>query len=114
MLFYNELFFSENPLYSFRAFGTEISYWSALATWIKWHASKRWFPSKFGPAEKMNKRYHKNLPIKIGIDISKQTIQLSKGIENPIIILNTYLLKLPALYFHNIGIDILPGNNFLR
>ena len=56
--------------------------------------------------------YHTDLPAIQGKDISKQNIILSKGIKQPRILIDKYIVKLPFLYFHNTDCDILLGNNF--
>ena len=58
--------------------------------------------------------YHTDLPAIQGKDISNQNILLSKGVKFPRILINKYIVKLPFLYFHNTGCDILLGNNFLQ
>ena len=58
--------------------------------------------------------YHTDLPAIQGKDISNQNIILTKGIKHPRILISKYIVKLPLLYFHNIGCDILLGNNFLQ
>ena len=57
--------------------------------------------------------YHTDLPAIHEKDISNQNIILTKGIKNPRILIDKYIVKLPLLYFHNTGCDILLGNNFL-
>ena len=37
-----------------------------------------------------------------------------QGIKHPRILIDKYIVKLPILYFHNTGCDILLGNNFLQ
>ncbi|KAL5743979.1 hypothetical protein ACOSQ2_027095 [Xanthoceras sorbifolium] len=59
-------------------------------------------------------KYHQDLPIIRGRDISNQLIEIKRGIENPIILLGQYLIKCPPFYFHTTGCDILLGNNFLQ
>ena len=60
------------------------------------------------------KEYHKDLiPIK-GKDISNNIIEISAGIEKPIILLGSFLIKCPSFYFHKTGTDILLANNFLQ
>ena len=58
--------------------------------------------------------YHTDLPAIQGKDISNQNIILSKGIKQPRILIDKYIVKLHFLYFHNTGCDILLGNNFLQ
>ena len=58
--------------------------------------------------------YHTDLPAIQGKDISNQNITLTKGIKHPRILISKYIVKLPLLYFHNTGCDILLGNNFLQ
>lgn len=58
--------------------------------------------------------YHKTLKHIKGRDISNNIIETSQRIEKPIILLGTFLIKCPPFYFHNIGTDILLGNNFLQ
>ena len=58
--------------------------------------------------------YHTDLPAIQGKDISNQNIVLTKGIKHPRILISKYIVKLPLLYFHNTGCDILLGNNFLQ
>ena len=58
--------------------------------------------------------YHVDLPAIQGKDISNQNIVLTKGIKHPRILISKYIVKLPLLYFHNTGCDILLGNNFLQ
>ena len=58
--------------------------------------------------------YHTDLPAIQGKDISNQNINLTKGIKHPRILISKYIVKLPLLYFHNTGCDILLGNNFLQ
>ena len=58
--------------------------------------------------------YHTDLPTIQGKDISNQNIILTKGIKHPRILISKYIVKLPLLYFHNTGCDILLGNNFLQ
>ena len=65
-------------------------------------------PDSF-PAE-----YHIYLPAIQGKYISNQNIILTKGIKHPCILIDKYIVKLPLLYFHNTGCDILLGNNFLQ
>ena len=59
-------------------------------------------------------KYHTDLPAIQGKDISNQNIIISKGIKQPRILTDKYIVKLPFLYFHNTGCDILLGNNFLK
>ena len=59
-------------------------------------------------------KYHTDLPAIQGKDISDQNIIISKGIKQPRILTDKYIVKLPFLYFHNTGCDILLGNNFLQ
>ena len=58
--------------------------------------------------------YHTDLPEIQGKDISNQNIVLTKGIKHHRILIDKYIVKLPLLYFHNTGCDILLGNNFLQ
>ena len=57
---------------------------------------------------------HTDLPAIHGKDISNQNIILTKGIKNPRMLIDKYIVKLPLLYFHNTGCDILLGNNCLQ
>ena len=58
--------------------------------------------------------YQIDLPAIQGKDISNQNIILTKRIKYPRILIDKYIVKLPLLYFHNTGCDILLGNNFLQ
>ena len=58
--------------------------------------------------------YHENLPPIQGKDISNKYIILHKGIQYPKILIDKYIVKLPFIYFHTTGCDILLGNNFLQ
>ena len=60
------------------------------------------------------KQYHETLPSVRGKDISNDTITLQRGIRNPKIIIDKYIVKLPSLYFYITGCDIILGNNFLQ
>ena len=44
--------------------------------------------------------YHENLPSIHGKDISNNDIILQKGINNPKIVIDKYIVKLPFIYFH--------------
>lgn len=59
-------------------------------------------------------KYHQELPIIKGRDISNNLIEINKGIAKPIILLGQYLIKCPPFYFYNTGTDVLIGNNFLQ
>ena len=58
--------------------------------------------------------YYENLPGIQGKDISNNDIILQKGIENPKILIDKYIVKLPFIYFDTTRCDILLGNNFLQ
>ena len=58
--------------------------------------------------------YHENLPGIQGKYISNNDIILQKGIKNLKILIDKYIVKLPFIYFHATGCDILLGNNFLQ
>ena len=60
------------------------------------------------------RQYHENLPSVRGKDISNDTITLQRGRKNPKIIIDKYIVKLPSLYFHITGCDIILGNIFLQ
>ena len=60
------------------------------------------------------KQYHENLPKAQGKYISYDIILLQRGIKNPKIIIDKYIVKLPSIYFHVTGCDIILGNNFLQ
>ena len=58
--------------------------------------------------------YHENLTGIQGKDISNKDIILQKGIRNHKILIDKYIVKLPFIYFHTTGCDILLGNNVLQ
>ena len=59
-------------------------------------------------------KYHETLLDIQGKDISNQDIILRKGIKTLNILIDRYVIKLPYIYFHTTGCDILLGNNFLQ
>ena len=60
------------------------------------------------------KQYHENLPRVQGKDISNDIILLQRGIKNPKIIIDKYIVKLPSIFLNVTECDIILGNNFLQ
>lgn len=60
------------------------------------------------------KEYHQELRPHIGRGISKELVILDKGIQQPIILLGSFMIKCPPFYFHDSGTDILLGQNFIQ
>lgn len=60
------------------------------------------------------KEYHQQLKPTKGKDISNNILTLTTGVEQPIILLGSYMIKCPPFYFHDAGTDILLANNFIQ